>query len=249
MFISEFSSATSDDLFKALSEKEENGTAWNSWTSLPGYPVINVSRIPEKESMIIRQRRYLSVQLNTDSHQELWKIPINYATQNNPNFNVTHPEIWLNEKANEFPLVLKNDEWLIVNKNQTGGFFDFHSAHSVWKHHFFCFHYYMHMNLCLITGYYRVNYEPSNWKLLANYLRTENYTKIPPVNRAQLLDDAFNLVQSGDLEDFSTFFDISTGLQQEDDYIPWYSAFRAFEHLKKKLANTDIYDLFQASII
>lgn len=38
------------------------------------------------------------------------------------------------------------------------------------------------------TGYYRVNYDNNNWKLIQGFLRDEiRFSKIVPPNRAQLV--------------------------------------------------------------
>lgn len=42
------------------------------------------------------------------------------------------------------------------------------------------------------SGYYRVNYDRLNWELLSGQL-VRNFTAIPPLNRAQLIDDVFVL--------------------------------------------------------
>ncbi|KAI8743537.1 thyrotropin-releasing hormone-degrading ectoenzyme, partial [Biomphalaria glabrata] len=42
------------------------------------------------------------------------------------------------------------------------------------------------------NGYYRVNYQLSNWQALAMQLKT-NHLVIPVINRAQLINDAWNL--------------------------------------------------------
>ncbi|KAK0155995.1 Aminopeptidase N [Merluccius polli] len=44
------------------------------------------------------------------------------------------------------------------------------------------------------VGYYRVNYDQGNWNRLLNVLIT-NHTALPVINRAQLIDDAFNLAR------------------------------------------------------
>uniref|UniRef100_A0ACB8FPM7 Uncharacterized protein n=1 Tax=Sphaerodactylus townsendi TaxID=933632 RepID=A0ACB8FPM7_9SAUR len=44
------------------------------------------------------------------------------------------------------------------------------------------------------TGYFRVNYDVRNWKLLIDQL-IRNYKVISVSNRAGLIDDAFNLAR------------------------------------------------------
>lgn len=45
------------------------------------------------------------------------------------------------------------------------------------------------------TGYYRVNYDPALWKKLIY-----NFTELPPITRAQIIDDAFYLSRAEFLE-------------------------------------------------
>jgi aminopeptidase N len=93
-------------------------------------------------------------------------------------------------------------------------------------------------------GFYRVNYDETNWNLLINYLESEDYEKIPPVNRAQLLDDALNLARAGVLN-YSTALNLTEYLEKEVDYIPWYSALSAFSFLNLRLTGTEIYPAFK----
>ncbi|KAK5649207.1 hypothetical protein RI129_000236 [Pyrocoelia pectoralis] len=69
------------------------------------------------------------------------------------------------------------------------------------------------------TGYYRVNYDERNWERLTNYLRSKNYDKIPPVNRATLLYDAYTMAKTNQIQ-YETFFNLTLYLEQEIDYIP-----------------------------
>lgn len=46
------------------------------------------------------------------------------------------------------------------------------------------------------TGFYRVNYDLTTWRLLVEQLQRDHLI-FPESNRAQLLDDAFNLAKSG----------------------------------------------------
>jgi len=48
----------------------------------------------------------------------------------------------------------------------------------------------LHSNF--ILGYYRVNYDKENWRLIQQQLMMD-HTIIPPINRAQIIDDSMNL--------------------------------------------------------
>lgn len=95
-----------------------------------------------------------------------------------------------------------------------------------------------------LPGYYRVNYDETNWRLISQYLKTENYTNIHVLNRAQLIDDAFNLARSGRLN-YSIVFGFAEYISQETDYIPLYSLFRGLTYLNRYLSGTEYYDEFQ----
>ena len=92
----------------------------------------------------------------------------------------------------------------------------------------------------MCTGFYRVNYDAANWKLLIDYLLSENYNKIHPVNRAQLVDDALILARAGEL-DYNTALDLTRYLHHEDDYIPWYSALNNLAFLRNRLISSGTY--------
>ena len=94
------------------------------------------------------------------------------------------------------------------------------------------------------VGYYRVNYDEKNWAVLISYLKSDNYEKIPPVNRAQLLDDSLNLARAG-LLPYGTALELAEYLVKEEDYIPWYSALTAFTFLNLRLTGTEVYPLFK----
>nr|XP_034185423.1 aminopeptidase Ey-like [Osmia lignaria]XP_034185424.1 aminopeptidase Ey-like [Osmia lignaria] len=98
------------------------------------------------------------------------------------------------------------------------------------------------------TGYYRVNYDERNWKMLIDYLKSENYRKIHKVNRAALIDDAFNLARAGYLN-YSIPFNLSNYLIQETDYEPWVAAVNSFKFLNKMLSSLpDMQQSFQEHV-
>ena len=71
-------------------------------------------------------------------------------------------------------------------------------------------------------GFYRVNYDESNWQLLINGLKSDR-DSFTSITRAQFIDDTFNLGRSGDLN-VTVALQLSTYLINETDYVP-YSAF------------------------
>ncbi|XP_072748598.1 aminopeptidase N-like isoform X3 [Anoplolepis gracilipes] len=80
------------------------------------------------------------------------------------------------------------------------------------------------------TGYYRVNYDPENWQKIAEYLNSIEYTKIHVLNRAKIIDDAFYFMINGQLNSF-LFWNLTSYLGQETNYIAWYPMIKAFEHM------------------
>ncbi|GAB1862311.1 hypothetical protein CAJAP_03390 [Camponotus japonicus] len=77
-------------------------------------------------------------------------------------------------------------------------------------------------------GYYRVNYDSSNWQKIANYLKSENYTKIHVLNRAQIIDDAYHFMVANQLN-ISTFLELISYLSQERDFVAWFPMFEILE--------------------
>uniref|UniRef100_A0A672HE93 Aminopeptidase n=1 Tax=Salarias fasciatus TaxID=181472 RepID=A0A672HE93_SALFA len=78
-----------------------------------------------------------------------------------------------------------------------------------------------------MSGYYRVNYDDGNWDRLLNTL-SNNHEAIPVINRAQLVDDAFNLARA---KIIPTVRALSTTkyLTGEMAYMPWKSAINNLE--------------------
>lgn len=58
--------------------------------------------------------------------------------------------------------------------------------------------------------------------MIANYLNSENFSRIHVLNRAQLLDDALWLYQQKLLER-DILFNLTSYMIREVDYIPWAS--------------------------
>ncbi|XP_052863251.1 aminopeptidase N-like [Anopheles cruzii] len=96
------------------------------------------------------------------------------------------------------------------------------------------------------TGYYRVNYDRRNWDLLVDALLA-NHVAIHRLNRAQLLDDAFQLARA-DLLDMGVVLRMMRYLRRERDYAPWLAADKALRYLYEKLRGTDHEPVFRAFV-
>lgn len=102
------------------------------------------------------------------------------------------------------------------------------------------------------TGYYRVNYDTHNWRLIINYLMNkDNINKIHVINRAQLIDDAFHLTRSiGEPLDIAIFLNLTKYLVNEIEYLPWQVAINHFEYLINMYQKPNIfYEKLRVNII
>ncbi|XP_050699396.1 aminopeptidase N-like isoform X2 [Eriocheir sinensis] len=79
------------------------------------------------------------------------------------------------------------------------------------------------------NGYYRVNYDLDNWRLLTRQLQ-EDHRVIHATNRAQIIDDAFNLARAGRLS-YATVLDLMSYLAKEKEYVPWRATFANIRYL------------------
>ena len=163
----------------------------------------------------VSQSRYLLNSLN-DPDNQLWAIPLTFVVANNPDYSVTTPDAWLTGKDTIIESVAPKS-WT----NDDWVLFNVQEA-----------------------GFYRVNYERDLWSLLSKELNDGDYTKFHPVNRAQLLDDSFNLARSQRLS-YDVPMEIMSYLKNEDDYIPWAAFNRALSFLHPYLVGSTYYEHFR----
>ncbi|GAA6225936.1 aminopeptidase N-like [Lates japonicus] len=95
-----------------------------------------------------------------------------------------------------------------------------------------------------VSGYFRVNYDLENWSRLLSLLNT-NHKALSVINRAQIIDDAFNLARA---KIISTTLALTTTkyLSKEKDYIPWESALRNLNYYILMFDRTEVYGALQA---
>lgn len=84
-----------------------------------------------------------------------------------------------------------------------------------------------------VLGFYRVNYDYANWNALIDQLHADA-NAIHVLNRAQLIDDAFNLAKANRVP-YALALNLTRYLVQEDDVIPWHTAKREFAFLMNRM--------------
>ncbi|KAJ8733128.1 hypothetical protein PYW08_001426 [Mythimna loreyi] len=84
-------------------------------------------------------------------------------------------------------------------------------------------------------GIYRVNYDERNWWLLA-YALNNDFTTIHHLNRAQIVDDVFALMRSGQLS-YKIGFSVLEFLKKDTSFYSWYPAISGFSWLRNRLVH------------
>ncbi|XP_027775590.2 aminopeptidase N [Marmota flaviventris] len=90
-----------------------------------------------------------------------------------------------------------------------------------------------------VTGYYLVNYDESNWKKIQTQLQT-NLSAIPVINRAQVIQDSFNLASAGRIP-VTLALDNTLFLIQETEYMPWEAALSSLNYFKLMFDRFEVY--------
>ncbi|KAF8765157.1 Glutamyl aminopeptidase like protein [Argiope bruennichi] len=96
------------------------------------------------------------------------------------------------------------------------------------------------------TGYYLVNYESHDWKMLIEQLLT-NPEVLTPSDRSNLLFDSFMLAQAGHIG-LDVFLSMSTYLKREMNLTPWQTASTCFGSMAELLKNTEADLLFKSYV-
>ncbi|XP_039579473.1 aminopeptidase N isoform X2 [Passer montanus] len=90
-----------------------------------------------------------------------------------------------------------------------------------------------------VTGYFRVNYNQENWDQLLKQLDT-NHTVFPLINRAQIIDDAFNLARAKYVN-VTLALDTTRFLSQETEYMPWQAALTNLKYFKQMFDRSEVF--------
>ncbi|XP_077977837.1 aminopeptidase N-like [Glandiceps talaboti] len=209
----------SDDLWAALTETaKESGVnidmkeVMDPWLLQLGFPVVTITR--KDNTVTIEQKVFL-----LDSENELPDAPekLDY-TWNIPLTYVISSEM----------IPYDNPTLTWMNRTSTETIELNNATSQDWV-----------LGNIYQRGYYRVNYDLDNWEKLILQL-SMNHDTIPVQNRATLIDDAFNLVRSGDLEAILAFR-VADYLRSERDYSPWKVYMSDIKYVSKQLEKTPSY--------
>lgn len=95
------------------------------------------------------------------------------------------------------------------------------------------------------VGYYRVNYELSEWKLLSEALYNKS-NDFSTADRAHLLNDAFSLAEATQL-DYEVALNLTRYLANETENVPWSVAATKLSGIRKLMSQTENYSKFLVS--
>ncbi|KAH8338646.1 hypothetical protein KR067_002566, partial [Drosophila pandora] len=194
------------------------GTVMQSWFQQPGYPLITVLRDDLNKTVTLRQQRYIQTSGMGMESKSCWWLPIMYITK-------THP--------------VPQTEWLGCHKNspelrmlELRNIFE---GPDEWF-----------LVNTEVAAPIRVYYDLQNWHLLTVALR-ENFTQVPEVSRAALLDDALHLSWAGYLP-YGVTLDLMRYLQNETSHLVWQTAISSLEKLHSIMHLTTGYRIFKLYI-
>ncbi|XP_015259615.1 PREDICTED: aminopeptidase N-like isoform X2 [Cyprinodon variegatus] len=99
-----------------------------------------------------------------------------------------------------------------------------------------------------MKGFYRVNYDEANWeRLIAKLSSNDVDMDISVINRAQIIDDAFNLAKAK-IINTTLALRTTTFLNKEFEYMPWETARRNLNYFFLMFDRTEVYGPMKAYI-
>ncbi|XP_052097491.1 aminopeptidase N-like isoform X1 [Mytilus californianus] len=221
--------ASRDDLWDALGRQSiidgkpqkvhDVKRIMDTWTLQMNYPTVFMERMGN--DIKLSQSRYLRDKNATDpgtynsSFGYKWEIPFTFTTQTNKDFN-----------QNDADIIWMGKEGtdILLSGNISGNDWFIGNIKQY--------------------GFYRVNYPKDNWEKLIDQLKMD-HTMIHPVNRAQIINDAWNLAKSGDLS-MNTALKTVEYLSREDSYFPFFAANNELVYVGNMLERTELYGDFSA---
>lgn len=93
-----------------------------------------------------------------------------------------------------------------------------------------------------------VNYDARNWLLLAEFLAGKDRVSIPPLTRAKLIHDSWNLAYAGELS-FATALNMTRFLRNERNHVVWEPVFPMIDHIGRRIEGSPIYIKFEVNYL
>ncbi|XP_053320870.1 aminopeptidase N-like [Spea bombifrons] len=90
-----------------------------------------------------------------------------------------------------------------------------------------------------VTGYYRVNYDDGNWDRLIAELQNSPLS-IPVINRAQIIDDAFNLARAKYINT-TRALDTTRYISNDTEYMPWQAMLSSLNYFTQMFDRSEVY--------
>ncbi|BFZ00925.1 hypothetical protein BsWGS_03964 [Bradybaena similaris] len=233
---SKYASASHETFFSLLNtEVTASGMKINvtaimeTWILQINYPVVTVARDFNKPNAItVIQERFLTNPLLQDSDKYPspfhyhWTIPLTFAIKGDPIIDTKPEDIyWItkDQRTNTF----ESDKFIPSGKG-------LHSDNWILAN-------------VKQSGYYRVNYPEGNWLALITQLKL-NHAVIDTINRAQIIDDAFNLAKAKQLR-MEIALQTLEYLDTEDAFLPWFTGWKHLSYIDSMLSYTPLYGSFQ----
>lgn len=98
------------------------------------------------------------------------------------------------------------------------------------------------------VGYYRVDYDKENWLKIGELLKSENFGGIHVLNRAQIVDDLFQLARAG-YHSYEFIFDLLFDyIKKERAYVPWTSFLSGLSYLQQRIPSEKYKKEFEVGV-
>lgn len=204
----QYRNAETNDLWQCFSEAVPNSSLnvtaiMDRWVKQKGFPVIATKL--ERNRLYLSQRRFLSSLSEEDSTDTSDISPFGYQW-------IVPITIITNKNPSVPKLVWLSSPDAVLSMDPTIDWFKLNTNQS---------------------GFYRVNYDESNWRRLIELLHSRDFNRhvLTPTDRAGLLDDAFSLMKIS-LLTADLAMNLSNYLETgERDFVPWDTALRHFAAL------------------
>ncbi|KAL5020482.1 hypothetical protein ScPMuIL_003374 [Solemya velum] len=209
----EYGAATHNDLWYAWGnqsvadskDRTDVKKIMDTWVLQMNYPVVTVTSHIGK--LHVKQKRFLidpdavDPGIYNSTYGYMWEIPFTYTHEDELNFTASR----INWFGNESAVIFIEYSFQEISDGNLPDPSDKWILANVRQY-----------------GYYRVNYDDHNWRELIRQL-DNNHTVIPTENRAQIVNDAWNLARAGELN-MSIALDTTKYLKDERNYVPWDAA-------------------------